>query len=242
MRYWLVVLLILTVISFAVPELTYADHLASQIEQGDYLSIKYIDVLEKTRSPLLAEGGRPINLVVVQGKQDATEVLPIINFHEGVPVFIVRQSGITKVKGTSSESDVSGYSMKIVNSEKIVVGSSGVPPQEFVFVKDLGAFVCSKSIAGRYVDGDGQSYEFKANGIAITPTTTFNFVIGTDHVPYRFDYLEDSITHQVYRFSREGCNLDISEVLDAVENQHGNDGSHIRPFAKLREVGCKKTQ
>ena len=211
---------------------------SSQLELGDFLSIKYLEVLEKTRSPLTAEGGRAINLVVVQKNEDVTEVLPIINFHEGGPTFQVDHSGTIKL-GNAAGLDISHYVVQILNKKEISVGFNHFPQERFVFVNDLQGVIRSKSVAGRYVNREGRPYNFQSNGIATTPTTTFKFTVGIDHVPYHFDYIENSETHQIYRFVRKKCYLDIYEVLDAIENQHGNDGSHVKLFASLREVDCK---
>ncbi len=243
MRWSLAISIVVVVIGIVVSSsLMRADQItaspSSQLELGDFLSIKYLEVLEKTRSPLTAEGGRAINLVVVQKNQDVTEVLPIMNFHEGGPTFRVDQSGMIKLENAAGL-DISHYIVQILNRKEISVEFNHFPKERFVFVKDLQGVISSKCVAGRYVDREGRPYKFESNGVATTPTMKFKFTVGTDHVPYHFDYIENADTHQIYRFVRKKCHLDIYEVLDAVENQHGNDGSHVKLFASLREVDCK---
>lgn len=244
MRWSLSISIVVALISIAVKsDLLCADQItispSSQLELGDFVSIKYLEVLEETRSPLTAEGGRAINLVVVQKKEDVIEVMPIMNFHEGGPTFLVDQSGTVKLENAAGL-EASHYTVQILNKKEISVGFNHFPQERFVFVKDLQRVISSKSITGRYVDRESRLYEFKSNGMATTPTMTFKFTVGTDHVPYHFDYIENADTHQIYRFVTEKCHLDIYEVLDAVENQHGNDGSNVKLFASLREIDCKE--
>jgi len=233
------VVIICTAVSFSS---TRADKKAaspsSQLELGDFLSSNYLEVLEKTRSPLTAEDGRAINMVVVQKNQGVTDVLAIMNFHEGGSMFRVDQSGTVTLKKTAGM-DTSHYTVQIINNKEIIVGFNHFPPERFIFVKDLQGVISGKSMAGRYVDHEGRPYTFSSTGVATMPTGTFKFTIGSDHVPYRFDYIENSDTHQIYSFIRQKCHLDIYQVLDAVENQHGNDGSLKRLFVSLREVDCK---
>lgn len=209
-----------------------------QLNSGEYVSTKYLEVLEKTLSPFTADGGRSINMVVVQKVQEMTEVLPIIDFHEGGPTFLVDQSGMVEI-GDKAGFDVSSYKVQIINSNELLVGFDHFPLEKYIFTKDLQRFIRNKCMAGRYLDREGRLYNFESNGIATTPNKEFRFTVGIDHVPYRFDYIEDSETHQIYRFVKKKCNLEIYKVLDAIENQHGNDGSQVVPFASLHEVGCK---
>lgn len=164
MRWSLPISIVAVVIVFAAClRLIFADQLSGsapfQLESGDYLSSKYLEVLEKTRSPFAVHGGRALNLVVVQKVQDATEVLPIVNFHEGGPSFRVSPTGTVELKDTAGF-NIGHYLVQIINGKDLAMGFDHFPPERFVFVKDLQGVICGKSVAGRYVDHEGRPYKF----------------------------------------------------------------------------------
>lgn len=208
-----------------------------ELEAGNYLSDRYIKILEKTHSPLTAEEGA-LKLVVVKKLNNFAEILPIMNFHEGGPSFRVEHSGAVTLNNAAGL-DIKHYTVRINKYDELTLGFNDFSPEKFILTKDLQDFIRRKSVAGSYIDNEGRSYKFEPNGIAITPTSTFRYTVGVDHIPYHFDYIEDSDTHQIYRFVRKKCHLEIYKVLDAVENQHGNDGRNVTIFASLDKVGCK---
>lgn len=204
---------------------------------GDFLSKVYVSKLQETRSPYAAEGGRAINLIVVDNQNGETSVIPIMNFHEGGPSFQLNQSGKLELED-SGGLKISNYVLYIVTSKKISFAMNQVKAEEYVYIKDIQELISRICIAGQYVDDKGRKFIFEPNGTAKTPDGTMKFTIGVDHIPYKFDYLEDSNTHEVYKFVRKKCSLEIYRVLDAVENQDGNDGSHVEPYLALRMVNC----
>ena len=208
------------------------------LKSGDYLSKKYLEVLEKKLSPYAAEGSRTINTIVVEKIQNGIEILSIINFHEGGPTFQVNELNVVKVKERAGF-DMKHYTVKIIDRNKVLIGFDDFPPEIFIWVEDINRTLRSKTIVGKYVDSKGQIYSFDPGGLATTPTGNFKYTIGIDHIPYKFDYIEDSDKHLIYRFDRKDkCHLNIYKVLDAVENQYGNDGSHVTLFASLRDINC----
>jgi len=204
---------------------------------GDYLSGDYIKTLDRTRSPLAAEAGRSVNLVVVRQEDGYAKIQPVIRFHEGGPSFRIGRSGQGVLLDAAGE-DIGAYIVRALNGAELEVGFKGLPVTRFISVSDLQGFVLRKSIGGRYVDDKRQSYVFGPGGLATTPNGRFRFTVGVDHVPYRFDYIEVSGTHMILRFIRKQCALDIYEVSDAETNQAGNDGTHAKPWAFLHETGC----
>lgn len=208
-----------------------------QLKSGDYLSSKYIEVLERTYSPVAAEGYRTINLVVIEKKENGIDVLPIMYFHEGGPSFRLDPSGKLELEDNAGL-DVSSYQMNIVSSKEITFTLNQFPSDKYIYVSNVQQLLSKKCVAGEYVDAKGSPYLFESNGTATTPDGIFRFTVGVDHIPYSFDYLEDSATHQIYRFVRKKCTLEIYRVLDAIENQHGNDGRHVEPFLSLQLVNC----
>lgn len=209
-----------------------------RLKSGEYLSQKYLEVLEKTRSPFVAEGPRTINTIVVENIQNGIEILSIIDFHEGGPTFQVNELNVVKVKEKAGF-DMKHYKVKIINRNKVLVGFDHFPPENFIWVEDINKTLRSKTVVGKYVDSKGQIYSFDSGGLATTPMGNFKYTIGIDHIPYKFDYIEDSDKHLIYRFDRKDkCHLNIYKVLDAVENQYGNDGSHVTLFASLRNINC----
>jgi len=210
---------------------------AVKLVVGDYLTGDYIKTLDRTRSPLAAEAGRSINLVVVQREDGYTRIQSVIRFHEGGPSFRIGRSGQGVLLDAAGQ-DVGAYVVRALNGAELEVGFKGLPVTRFIAVRDLQGFILRKSVGGTYVDDKGQSYVFGPGGLATTPKGRFKFTVGVDHVPYRFDYLEVSGTHMILRFVRKQCALDIYEVTDAETNQAGNDGTHARPWAFLHETGC----
>jgi hypothetical protein len=210
----------------------------AQLKSGNFLSSEYIDKLQKTRSPLTAEGSRTINLIVVEKQNNKTRVMPILNFHEGGPAFRLKQSGMLELED-SAGLKISDYLLQIVTNKKISFAINRLQTDEYVYVKNVQELISQICIAGQYVDDKDRRFVFEPNGTAKTPDGTMKFIIGVDHIPYQFDYLEDSNTHQVYKFVRKKCTLEIYRVLDAVENQHGNDGSHVEPYLSLRILNCE---
>lgn len=211
---------------------------STPLKSGEYLSRRYIEQLRKTQSPLASEGDRTINLLVVEKKEDGIGVLPIMHFHEGGPSFRLNQSNKLELEDNAGL-EVSYYQMGILSSKEISFSFNQFPVDKFVYVNNVQQLLNKECVEGKYVDAKGRLYYFASNGTATTPDGIFRFVVGIDHTPYRFDYLEDSTTHQIYRFIRKKCTLEIYRVLDATENQHGNDGSHIEPLWSLRKINCK---
>jgi hypothetical protein len=219
----------------------FAHAAGSELVVGDFLSRKYLQALEQTRSPFAAEDHRDINEVIVSKSEGATEIMSVINFHEGGPIFRVNESG----KGTLKDSmgmNIGQYSVQVVNTEELTLGFGSFPSENFISVKDEQKTIRGISVAGRYLDKERQLYDFGADGVAVTPVNRFRFTVGIDHVPYHFDYIEDSDTHRILKFVRTRCDLEIYEVSDSVENQLGNDGTKVKPWALLEEIGCKETK
>lgn len=220
------------------PTANFGQSASPEILAGDYLSQRYLTVLEQTHSPFAAEDDRSINVVSVQKNDGSTDIVPIMNFHEAGPSFRIDRSGQGVLKD-SAGLNVGQYLVRVLNNRELVVGFARYPTEKFVAVSDLQRIVRSKSVAGKYMDGGQRLYTFTEDGVATTPDGTFRFTVGTDHVPYRFDYIETADTHKILQFNRRKCTLDIYEVTDAVDNQHGNDGSHAKQWASLQEIGCK---
>ncbi|PYU24974.1 MAG: hypothetical protein DMG30_06790 [Acidobacteria bacterium] len=210
-----------------------------ELAAGDFLSRKYLQILEQTRSPFTAEGSRTINLVLVRKNEGATEIVPIMNLHEAGPSFRVDQSD-KAVLEDSAGLDIGQYLAQILSGKELRVGFDSFPAENFIAVKNLQGTIRGASVAGRYLDNERRVYTFGKDGVATTPDGTLRFTVGIDHVPYQFDYIEQSDTHKIFKFVRKKCNLDIYEVTDAIQNQHGNDGTQVKPWAFLREIGCKE--
>lgn len=213
------------------------NNMPPQLEPGLYISEKYLECLESTHSPFTAEGERTVNGISVNIADKANEIILILNFHEGGPMFRINWSGAVEFDGTGL---VTGrYVIKIINNRELVVEFDQCPPERFIYVDNIQELLCSKSVSGKYLDSEGKMYKFDVNGVATTPKGIFQFTVGIDHIPFRFDYIEDSNTHDVYRFVKKNCQLDLFKVLGAEENQNGNDGSNAEPFASLHEIDCK---
>jgi hypothetical protein len=218
----------------------FAHAAGQQLAVGDFLSRKYLQALEQTRSPFAAEEHRLINLVVVRKNERATEIMPVINFHEGGPIFRVDESG----KGILQDSlgmNVGQYAVRMVNTNELTLGFGSFPLENFIAVNDVQKTIQGIAVAGKYLDKERRLYKLGAEGVAKTPVETFRFTVGIDHVPYHFDYIEKADTHRILKFVRKKCHLDIYEVTDAVQNQLGNDGTKVKPWAFLEEIGCKET-
>src|SRR5437588_12385585 len=85
-RLWV---LVIAVIAGLVASMNFARAARPELAAGDFLSRKYLQILEQTRSPFTAEGSRTINLVLVRKNEGATEIVPIMNLHEAGQSFRV---------------------------------------------------------------------------------------------------------------------------------------------------------
>jgi hypothetical protein len=236
-RLWI---LVIAMIAGLVVGMNFAHAARPEIPEGDFLSQRYLQILQRTRSPFTAEGSsHTINLVIVRKKEGANEIVPIMNLHEAGPSFRVAQSD-KAVLEDSGGLDIGQYVVEILSDKKLRVGFDSFPAQNFIAVSNLQGTIRSASLAGRYLDNEHRVYMFGADGVAKTPGGTFRFTVGIDHVPYQFDYIEQSNTHKIFKFVWKKCDLDIYEVTDAIQNQHGNDGTQVKPWAFLHEIGCKE--
>jgi hypothetical protein len=229
----------IAILSGLISGLHFAHAAGQQLVIGDFLSRKYLQALEQTRSPFAAEGHRIINLVVVRKDDGATEIMPVISFHEGGPIFRVDESG----KGILHDSlgmNVGQYSVRMVDTNELTLGFSSFPLENFIAVDDVQKTIQGIAVAGRYLDKEHRLYKLGEDGVAETPVEKFRFTVGVDHVPYHFDYIEQADTHRILKFVRTRCNLDIYEVIDAVQNQLGNDGTKVKPWAFLKAIGCQE--
>jgi hypothetical protein len=230
------VILLLQVLSSGV---NFAHSARTETVDDEFLSQTYLQDLKRTRSPLAAEGGRSVNDVVVRKKEGVTEVVAIINFHEGGPSFIVDRSG-KAVLSDSAGYSVGKYFVQIVDDGKLRLGFGDFPTETYIAVRNLQVIVRGASVAGTYLDDQLRRYTFTEDGVATNPDGTFRFTIGVDHVPYHFDYIERDDDHKILKFVRNKCQLDIYEVTDAVENKLANAGNRSKRWSILSGVGCKE--
>jgi len=213
-------------------------HAQVELKFGDYLSREYIEKLQKTQSPLSAEGAHTINLLVVEKQDNEISVMPILNFHEGGPTFRLKKSGKAELENNAGL-NISKYRLQALSNHKLSFAMNKPQTDEYVYVNNVQELISRICIAGQYVDDKGRKFVFESNGTVKTPDGIMKITIGVDHIPYRFDYFEDSKNHQVYKFVRNKCKLGIYRVLDAEENQHGNDGSHVASYLSLQMVNCE---
>jgi hypothetical protein len=219
-----------------------ADDLSATLPRpGDYVSSEYLQRLKTTKSPLLAEENRDINVVEVrQAQRDAVSITPILHFHEGGPEFQLSKSGQVLITN-SAGLDMGRIVLRAESPDRLFFGFGNRAASRFVRILDFDDRLRDIVIAGKYFDELGGRFEFTKAGTAYTPEGSFPYIVGVEHGPYHFDYIVDTRSHTVFKLVRNGCTLDLLKVLDAIENEHGNRGTNATLWHSLRRQQCTES-
>ncbi len=205
------------------------------ILRGDYLRSDYIEILEKTYSPLQAWVFGTYQLLKVSEEEKGLLLQPIINFHEGGPDFILRKDGsiITRL---AAGHDTSNLSIEIIDTRHFKLGFDKFKPMLYSFVGNADRYVTNKVLAGEYSDEKGRHYIFGTDGWAVYPNDKFEYQVGLDHILLRFDYFFDKKTEdKVYAFKIHNDMLEIFGTSGEI-----NQIVDKRPLLSLKKVGPAK--
>ena len=221
---------------------------------GEYISVDYLQRLVKTKSPFAAEGGDEINLVVVRqiGASEAreyarnsiaienqsSEILLTLNFHEGWPEFFQSKSGVFAKIYPQFTTYPHTISIKSLATDVLTISVANSPPVRYIFA-NFEDTLREVVIAGEYVNELGESYEFTKTGLAHTPLGDFPYVVGSDHVEYKFDYIKNlsNIGAQVVlKLVREGCVIKLFTVLNPLDGD--SNGNQVSLWQSLRRKNC----
>ena len=150
---------------------------------GDYLSVEYINVLQKTRSPLTAaeesDGRQFINGKMLDNKPNFTIMG---GFHEGLGGFGIDYKG---------DLNPGIHGMKFAGSrilsDKEFVLKFDDKDLTYRYVGNLNQFVASQTIVGKYKSDMGELYTFTVEGTATYPGKTFQYKVFSDYVMVGFD-------------------------------------------------------
>jgi len=208
------------------------------LHPGSYLSETYLETLRASKSPLRAEGQRPINLVIVRDIDGSRRsVMPIYNMHEGGPSFAIAPGGDVSVMEDAGD-DTDGLLLRPEPPDRLILGFGRHAPQRFFWTPDRDMLLREIVIAGAYRDPSGRIVRFTTAGQAVTPEGSFGYIVGADHVLLRFDYILDTDRQVVYRLRRNGCRLDLLKVRDWPGDFYGNDGSEAELWRSLLAEDC----
>jgi len=207
---------------------------------GTYLSTAYLQRLRETKSPLLAAGSRPINLILIEVLDDAGTlyVKTIYYFHEGGPVlYLARDSGVSIAMRMGA--DLSQLTLRVQAADRLIFGLKRDDLAEFVRIAGgLDLLLREVVIAGRYRNAAGELFEFTPSGMVITPQGSFAYEVGADHAPYRFDYIVDPQRHLFFKLVRQGCVIDLHALPDWQDGHGPTDGSDAKLWQSLRAENC----
>lgn len=215
------------------------------LQQGEYLSVNYLQRLMTTKSPLAAENGEEINLVVVKkpekGWEDGVaedhvlELIPISHFHEGIHGLYQSKNGwIIKVIYFAG-SEIENARLIVKAPDVLLLSMANLPFIQYRRL-DLDYTLRTIVISGVYVNQSGEHYEFTKSGVAHTPQGDFSYAIGVDHALLNFDYIINTTNHTVFRLVRKGCMLDLYAVSGTHDSGY-KDGS-MSLWQSLKQKNC----
>lgn len=202
---------------------------------GDYLSVEYINVLQKARSPLLAAEKTDGRQYIVGKMLNHEPNFTIIGkFHEGLGGFGIDAKG---------EISPGVYGIKFV-------GSKVLNDKEFLlmfddkdllyrYVGNLDQFVATQTIAGKYSDNKGMLYSFSIDGQATFPDRSFQYIVASDVIS-SCDYFFEVIPHgggAQYGFKFVKNELQLFRMGGPM-----GDEPEPNPFVTLIRIGDAETK
>lgn len=150
---------------------------------GDYLSVEYINVLQKTHSPLTAaeesDGRQYIPGKMLDNEPNFTVMG---GFHQGLGGFGINSAG--KIDAHSFGKQLSG--IKILNNKEFILMFDD-KDLTYRYVGNLNQFIASQTIVGKYKSDIGELYTFTVEGTATYPGKTFQYKVFSDYVMVGFD-------------------------------------------------------
>lgn len=194
--------------------LVYADVL----QQGTYLSLKYMQKIQSTLSTKKA-----LELNLENSIPTTFEIEQVINnlrfqegwnFHEGGGEFIRYSNGSIEV--TVPDGREKNPFLKIINKQQFFIRWKEYESY-YLFVGDAKRWVAEQLLVGVYRSDDGLEIKFRKDGSACLLHGETNFTVELDHIMVNFD---DSIKgkNYEYAFKRIANELLLYQIIDEEDN------------------------
>lgn len=201
---------------------------------GDYLTVEYIEILLKTRSPLKAfeqtDDRQYIAGKMLDGKPNFTMMG---GFHQGLGGFGLSAAG---------EIEVGIYGNKLVAAQ-ILSNSELILKFEdkslvYRYVGNLDQFISLQTLVGIYKDNSGAIYSFSKEGLAQFPNRNFHYIVMSDFTMTKFDHFiellqDDDAREYGFKFVKNELQLFV------MGGPMGNKPER-NPFVTLTRIGDAK--
>jgi hypothetical protein len=163
------------------------------LQLGDYLSVEYIDLLRKTRSPMVAgknSDSRQYIKIYFNVNKKVIGFSLMGNFHEGLGG-IVTDPSLNVLREDFGETPAK---LKVLSRSEFSVEVEG-KTLVYRYVRNYKQFIARNTIAGKFKDGEGHLYTFTEDGLATFPTRSFQYEVAADFVTIIFDTFFEVIPH-----------------------------------------------
>jgi hypothetical protein len=147
---------------------SYTQNNINQLQNGDYLTKKYIRQLMETRSPLISgEDYTTTFFTKIANKREGVKTIFWGDIHSGIGNFEIKKNG--KIFFPEEFSIDDEYSIQVINSsEFILLGKKGLR-LEFQFVGDYTRWTSKLLFKGKYIDSLNRIFIF-TDSMFILPT------------------------------------------------------------------------
>lgn len=158
---------------------------AIELQTGQYLSEKYIEILLRTKSPKAADSAETAEgTIAMVSKGKKTEDKYIIaagTFSDGYGAIHITPEGKLNKK-TSTNTSFPEIPLKIMSNKKFVLTTPQPMSAKitFTFVGNPYDWAAAKLFAGKYIDEKGKIYNFKENGSVIFQDKEYKYSVALD--------------------------------------------------------------
>lgn len=200
---------------------------AASLQQGTYLSEKYVEKLKTTQSTkrALDLDAEPPSQIPTSVEVEATDKKLQFregwNFHEGGAEFTRRADGQLEV--TASAGREGKPTLDILNNHEFTIQWEDFKSR-YVFVGDAPRWVAEQLLVGVYQAKDGSEVKFRSDGSACLLKGATDYTVEMDHITENYD---DSISgkHYNYAFQRRKDELLLFQII-----MKDDEGSIGKPF------------
>jgi len=206
------------------------------LQLGDYLSVEYIDLLRKTRSPMVAgknSDSRQYIKIYFNVNKKVIGFSLMGNFHEGLGG-IVTDPSLNVLREDFGETPAK---LKVLSRSEFSVEVEG-KTLVYRYVRNYKQFIALNTIVGKYKDGTGLLYTFTEDGLATFPNRSYAYEVESDFVMTSFDqFYETREDGEAYGFKVVNNELQLFKIVGEF-----TDELESKPFITLTRVGDVETK
>jgi hypothetical protein len=200
-----------------------------QLNEGGYLRKSYLDHVYATHSDLVDMSFDGLIAAGVSVKNGRSSIMWIWNFHEGDATRWVRGDGNLYLDDERAEvSDK--YQIRVISNHEFEIVNPKEYAGKFVRVEGFDQEIRNATIAGSYVDENGQRYRFNVLGVARFPDKAYEYTITLDHIEHHFDSIQ--LGNELMKYERHQDDLILTKL-----KSEGFYEPEDKPFLRLKRVG-----